>query len=116
MKNIKQFKQFLNENLNESLTAGDFDKVLKSITGKFSAEQKKIKAKLNAEVIKNFKGKEITGLSGYIDPQYSSRGEIDPSETIFVEDAYVEFDTAVFELEPVIIFVVKGDDYYMTLY
>jgi roadblock/LC7 domain-containing protein len=112
MKNIKQFRQFLNE----SLTVKDFDKVLTSITGKFSAEQKKIKAKLNAEVIKNFKGKEISGLTGYQDPEYPSRGMIEPNETVFVEDAYVEFDTAVFELEPVIIFVVKGNDYYMSIY
>jgi len=67
-----------------------FNKTSESLSKEFRDKYEKIMAEIDVKAKKAFKAKEITGLTGYYDPENSDRGMIQPEETIFVEDVKVK--------------------------
>lgn len=112
---MKKFDEFVNE---KKKIKGPND-ISDTINSEFRDLQKdykinitKILAKYQRELAKKYKGKTISGVEGYRDPQNSSYGTFREDEEVFVEDVKVE--TGEYGLE--IIFVVKGKEYYLSVF
>ena len=113
---MEQQIQKLKGQLNEASGMKDVQRAEKSLNDKFKKTYDKIVSDLSKEASKMFKGKEVTGVSGYFDPEDTSRGDIKPTDTILVQDAKVEVGQAAFGHQIELIFIVKGKEYYMSTY
>ena len=114
---IKNFKDFsVNESftLNESINLKEVKKAEKMMADMFNKSYKKLMADMSKEASKMFKGKEVTGIEAYEDPEYTRDTDIKPSDVITVEDAHVELGEGAFEPTPELVFKVNGKEYYVS--
>ena len=114
---LKKFKDFsVNESftLNESIDLKEVKKAEKMMADKFKKSYNKLMDDMSKEASKMFKGKEVTGIEAYEDPDYTRDTDIKPSDVITVEDAHVVLGEGVFEPNPELVFKVKGKEYYVS--
>ena len=114
---LKKFKDFsVNESftLNESIDLKEVKKAEKMMADMFNKSYKKLMADMSKEASKMFKGKEVTGIEAYEDPEYTRDTDIKSSDVITVEDAHVELGEGAFEPKPELVFKVNGKEYYVS--